>query len=134
MSASPLLPRFKPIVQYFFRAVLVLLFGIGAFTFGKHGLRILEAGGYPDRYDHFVTAASDPISYWLALGSNVFITAFLAFSCIVFLRTLLPPNKAQVASRDRQRAALVQSHLATQRMERELENLVDQAKREEHAK
>jgi hypothetical protein len=58
---------------------------------------------------------------------------FLAFACVVFLRTLFPPSKEQIASRDRQRAVLERSHFATKRMEQELENL-NQRKQEGHAK
>ena len=133
MSVSPFLSRYKHVFQYLFRAVLVPVFGMGSFALGKYGLRVLESGGYSDRYG-FTTAASAPISYWLTLGSTALLTAILAFSAVVFFRTLLPPTKKQLASRDQQRAALIQSHLATQRMERELESLINQAKQEKHAK
>ena len=134
MSASPFLSRHKRMLQYLSRVGLVPLFGVGAFTIGTYGLRILEVGGYTDRHGRFIAAASDPIAYWVPLGSIAFIAAFLAFASIVFLRTLFPPSKEKMASRDRQRVVLEQNHFAIQRMERELEKLIDQAKQENHAK
>lgn len=68
------------------------LCGVMAYFFARYGFwETLQAGGYTERHTGvFITATSDPISYWFALGFfgfGMMIMTFLAIGGVLALFT-----------------------------------------------